>query len=286
MLQKAKLEEKIAFFILQSFGIIVISVLFIIVGYIFVKGIGAINLEFFFGDANPINVILGKERAFNGIWNAILGTLALVFLSVLFSIPFGVLGAVYLHEYASDNIITRIIRFSSDCLAGLPSIVFGLFGYAIAIKTFGPCLLIGALTLSFMVLPIIIRATEEGLKSVPPGLREGSLALGATKWQTIWKVVLPTALPQIITGVILSMGRSAEETAAIMFTAATAFAFGIGLFNRVEALPFSLYILATEYSSPEELQMAYGIALVLIVLMFLLFGIANIIRSKYSLYEH
>lgn len=281
--QRARLEEKIAFFTLYLFGFTVIGILFVIVGYIFVNGIGAINMEFFFGESNPINVILGTERTFDGIWNSILGTFALVVLSVLFSIPFGVLGAIYLHEYASDNILTRIIRFSSDCLAGFPSIVFGLFGYAIAIKTVGPCLLIGALTLSFMVLPTIIRATEEGLKAVPPGLREGSLALGATKWQTIRKVVVPTALPQIITGIILSMGRSAEETAAIMFTAATAFSFGIGLFNSVEALPFSLYVLATEYSTAEELQMAYGIALVLILMMFILFGLANILKNRFKM---
>jgi phosphate transport system permease protein len=109
------------------------------------------------------------------------------------------------------------------------------------------------------------------------------LALGATKWQTIRKVVVPTALPQIITGIILSMGRSAEETAAIMFTAATAFSFGIGLFNRVEALPFSLYVLATEYSTAEELQMAYGIALVLILMMFILFGLANILKNRFKM---
>ena len=282
--QKAKIEEKIVFSILYLFGFIVVAILFTIVSYIFIKGVGALDMHFFFGDANPINAILGRERVFDGIWNAIIGTLALVLVSIMFSIPFGVLGAVYLHEYASDSYLTRIIRFSSDTLAGFPSIVFGLFGYAIAIKSgIGPCLLIAGLTLSFMILPIIMRTTEEGLKAVPPGLREGSLALGATKWQTIIKVVLPAALPQIITGIILGMGRSAEETAAIMFTGATAFAFGIGLFNRVEALPFSLYILATEYSSPSELQDAYGIALVLIVMMFILFGLANIIKNRFKI---
>jgi phosphate transport system permease protein len=195
------------------------------------------------------------------------------------------LGAIYFHEYASDNKLTQAIRFSSDNLAGLPSIVFGIFGYALAIKTVGPSLLIGGLTLSFMVLPIIMRATEEGLKSVAPGLREGSLALGATKWQTIKKVVIPSALPQMITGIILAMGRSAEETAAIMFTAATAFSFGIGLFNRVETLSFSLYVLSTEYSNAEELKMAYGIALVLIAIMFVLFTIANFVKNRFKLMQ-
>jgi phosphate transport system permease protein len=242
-------------------------------------------MEFFFGDSNPINVILGFERSFDGIWNSIIGTLALVVLSILLSIPFGVLGAIYFHEYASDNKLTQAIRFSSDNLAGLPSIVFGIFGYALAIKTVGPSLLIGGLTLSFMVLPIIMRATEEGLKSVAPGLREGSLALGATKWQTIKKVVIPSALPQMITGIILAMGRSAEETAAIMFTAATAFSFGIGLFNRVETLSFSLYVLSTEYSNAEELKMAYGIALVLIAIMFVLFTIANFVKNRFKLMQ-
>jgi len=283
--KKAKIEENIVFGIFYLFAFIVIGILFTIVGYVFINGIGAINMEFFFGDSNPINVILGSERCFDGIWNSILGTLALVLLSILLSIPFGVFGAIYLHEYASDNKLTRAIRFSSDSLAGLPSIVFGIFGYALAIKTVGPSLLIGGLTLSFMVLPIIMRATEEGLKAVAPGLREGSLAIGATKWQTITKVVIPSALPQMITGIILAMGRSAEETAAIMFTAATAFSFGIGLFNRVETLSFSLYVLATEYSTTEELQMAYGIALVLIAIMFILFTIANIVKNRFKLMQ-
>jgi len=283
--KKAKIEENIVFGIFYLFAFIVIGILFTIVGYVFINGIGAINMEFFFGDSNPINVILGSERCFDGIWNSILGTLALVLLSILLSIPFGVFGAIYLHEYASDNKLTRAIRFSSDSLAGLPSIVFGIFGYALAIKTVGPSLLIGGLTLSFMVLPIIMRATEEGLKSVAPGLREGSLALGATKWQTITKVVISSALPQMITGIILAMGRSAEETAAIMFTAATAFSFGIGLFNRMETLSFSLYVLATEYSTTEELQMAYGIALVLIAIMFILFTIANIVKNRFKLMQ-
>lgn len=283
--KKAKIEEKIVFGIFYLFAFIVVGILFTIVGYVFINGIGAINMEFFFGDSNPINVILGFERSFDGIWNSIIGTLALVVLSILLSIPFGVLGAIYLHEYASDNKLTQAIRFSSDNLAGLPSIVFGIFGYALAIKTVGPSLLIGGLTLSFMVLPIIMRATEEGLKSVAPGLREGSLALGATKWQTIKKVVIPSALPQMITGIILAMGRSAEETAAIMFTAATAFSFGIGLFNRVETLSFSLYVLSTEYSNAEELKMAYGIALVLIAIMFVLFTIANFVKNRFKLMQ-
>ncbi|AEK20126.1 phosphate ABC transporter permease PstA [Methanococcus maripaludis] len=283
--KKAKIEEKIVFGIFYLFAFIVVGILFTIVGYVFINGIGAINMEFFFGDSNPINVILGFERSFDGIWNSIIGTLALVVLSILLSIPFGVLGAIYLHEYASDNKLTQAIRFSSDSLAGLPSIVFGIFGYALAIKTVGPSLLIGGLTLSFMVLPIIMRATEEGLKSVAPGLREGSLALGATKWQTIKKVVIPSALPQMITGIILAMGRSAEETAAIMFTAATAFSFGIGLFNRVETLSFSLYVLSTEYSNAEELKMAYGIALVLIAIMFVLFTIANFVKNRFKLMQ-
>jgi len=283
--KKAKIEEKIVFGIFYLFAFIVVGILSTIVGYVFINGIGAINMEFFFGDSNPINVILGFERSFDGIWNSIIGTLALVVLSILLSIPFGVLGAIYLHEYASDNKLTQAIRFSSDSLAGLPSIVFGIFGYALAIKTVGPSLLIGGLTLSFMVLPIIMRATEEGLKSVAPGLREGSLALGATKWQTITKVVIPSALPQMITGIILAMGRSAEETAAIMFTAATAFSFGIGLFNRVETLSFSLYVLSTEYSNAEELKMAYGIALVLIAIMFVLFTIANVVKNRFKLMQ-
>jgi phosphate transport system permease protein len=281
--KRAKLEEKIVFIILYLFGFSVIAVLFTIVGYVFIKGIGSINMHFFFGNVSPIDAILGKERVFNGIWNAIIGTLALIFVSILFSIPFGVFGAIYLQEYAPDNYLTKFIRFSSDTLAGFPSIIFGLFGYALAIKSgIGPCLLVSGLTLSFMILPTIMKTTEEGLKSVPVGLKEGSLALGATKWQTIMKITLPMAIPQIITGIILGMGRCAEETAVIMLTGATVFAFGVGLFNRFEALPFNLYILATEYSSQTELQEAYGVALVLITIMFVLFTLANFVKNRYK----
>ena len=279
-----KLEEKIAFTLLKSCGLVVVLILFTIVGYLFINGIDVISIRFFFGNADPIDVILGKEVAYNGIWYAILGTLALVILAVLFSIPFGILGAIYLYEYAEDSKVVKIIRFSIDCLAGIPSIVFGLFGFSIAIATkLGPCLLIGGLTLSFIILPTIMRTTEEGLKTVPQELKEGCFALGATKWQTIRHVVLPMALPQIITGVILGIGRSAEETAAIVFTAATAFSYSIGLFDQIEALPYKLYILATEYSSQKELQMAYGVALVLITMMFIIFGIASYIRKRYTI---
>ncbi|MCS3901858.1 phosphate ABC transporter permease PstA [Methanococcus voltae] len=266
--QKRKLEQKIAFSIFYLCGFSVLGILFFMIWHIVSNGISVISLSFI-----------------ASIYNAIIGTLSLVALSIVFAVPFGVLSAIYLYEYAKDSKLSQIVIFSSDCLAGLPSIVFGIFGYAIAIKTIGPSLLVGGIILSFMILPIIIKATEEGLKSVPSDIRDGSLALGASKWQTIRQIVVPSAMPQIITGVILAMGRSAEETAAVMFTAATIYASGFGLLNRVETLSFNLYITATEYSTQQELASAYGIAVVLLMLMIGLFIISNLVKRRFAKYN-
>lgn len=249
----------------------------IILYYIIANGIGALSWEFI---SQPPR---DSGRA-GGIYPAIIGTLYLVGGAILIALPIGIGAAIYLIEYTKEGKLTKIIRAGVDNLNGTPSIVFGLFGFAFLVLylDIGVSLLAGQITLAFMVLPTIIRTTEEALKGVPQSVREGSLALGATKWQTIRKVVLPPAAPGIITGTILSIGRSAGETAPIMFTAVVFSQrfLPTSLSEPVMALPFHLFVLTT--SIPGAEQNAYGTALVLLVLVICLYLIAITIRNYYK----
>ncbi|TWI71652.1 phosphate ABC transporter membrane protein 2 (PhoT family) [Desulfobotulus alkaliphilus] len=220
-----------------------------------------------------------------GILPCIIGTLGLALGAIAVALPIGVASAVYLNEYASSGKITRIIRLGISNLAGVPSVVFGLFGLAFfcIILGMGVSLAAGALTLGAMTLPVIIGATEEALKSVPDTYREASLGLGATRWQTIWRVVLPSALPGILTGAILGISRAAGETAPIMFTAAVFFTPKIpsSIMDEVMALPYHIYVLATAGTSIEQTRpLQYGTALVLIALVLGMNLVAIIYRSK------
>ena len=233
-----------------------VLILLYIIGTIAYRGIGVIDISF----------ILDSPRmsgAEGGIFPAITGTLCLVAVAILTAGPVGVGAAVYLTEYAPDNAVTHIITFGVECLAGIPSIVIGLFGYAFLVVYlgFGFSILSGGLALMFMILPWTVRASEEAIKTVPDGLKEGSLALGATKWQTIRQVVIPNALPGITTGVILGTGKAIGETAVIMYTAGSSLLLPESIFEPVRALPYHLYILASEGISDE---MAYGSAAVLL----------------------
>lgn len=233
-----------------------VLILLYIIGTIAYRGIGVIDISF----------ILDSPRmsgAEGGIFPAITGTLCLVAVAILTAGPVGVGAAVYLTEYAPDNAATHIITFGVECLAGIPSIVIGLFGYAFLVVYlgFGFSILSGGLALMFMILPWTVRASEEAIKTVPGGLKEGSLALGATKWQTIRQVVIPNALPGITTGVILGTGKAIGETAVIMYTAGSSLLLPESIFEPVRALPYHLYILASEGISDE---MAYGSAAVLL----------------------
>jgi phosphate transport system permease protein len=233
-----------------------VLILLYIIGTIAYRGIGVIDISF----------ILDSPRmsgAEGGIFPAITGTLCLVAVAILTAGPVGVGAAVYLTEYAPDNAVTHIITFGVECLAGIPSIVIGLFGYAFLVVYlgFGFSILSGGLALMFMILPWTVRASEEAIKTVPGGLKEGSLALGATKWQTIRQVVIPNALPGITTGVILGTGKAIGETAVIMYTAGSSLLLPESIFEPVRALPYHLYILASEGISDE---MAYGSAAVLL----------------------
>ncbi len=255
---------------------IVLFILGVILFDIISKGLPCISWSFL--TESPSN--LGRS---GGIFPAIVGTLYLVAGAILIALPLGVGAAIYLIEYTRENRLTRIIRAAADLLNGTPSIVFGLFGFAFLVVylNFGVCLLAGQVTLALMVLPTIIRTTEESLKTVPDSLREGSLALGATKWQTIRKVVLPPAMPGIITGTILSIGRAAGETAPIMFTAVVFSQrfLPTSVFEPVMALPYHLFILATNV--PGAGGQKYGTALVLLILVIMIYVVAIVIRNHY-----
>ncbi len=280
MKSKKHIQEFIAFNLFRLVSFMVVGILFIILGFIVVRGISVINWEFL--TAMPKDGMTG-----GGIFPAIVGTMYLIFFSMLFAFPVGVLSAIYMNEYLKENAFKKIIRSMTNNLAGIPSIVFGLFGMAFFVNRlkFGDSILAGSLTLGIMALPVIIRTTEEALKSVEDSLRIASYALGATKLQTIRKIVLPVAFPNIITGLILSISRVSGETAPILFTVAAYFLPKLpsSIFDQVMALPYHLYVLATSGTNIEESRpMAYGTALVLITIVLIFNLIANAIRKSYS----
>jgi phosphate transport system permease protein len=270
-------SQKVAFGLIMLSIVSVLVILGIILFDIISHGLPALSWEFL--TQSPRN--LGRE---GGIFPAIVGTLYLVGGAILFALPIGVGAAIYLTEYTKEGTLTKFIRSGVDLLNGTPSIVFGLFGFAFLILflNFGVSLLAGLITLGLMVLPTIIRTTEEALRSVPDALREGSFALGATKWQTIRRVVLPPAVPGILTGTILSIGRAAGETAPILFTAVVFSRRFLpdSLSDPVMALPYHLFILSTNVPGAEQNQ--YGTALVLLLLVIGVYLVAIIVRNHFQ----
>ncbi|MCC7566132.1 MAG: phosphate ABC transporter permease PstA [Methanomicrobiaceae archaeon] len=272
-----KISQKIAFGLITSSALIVLLILGIILFDIISNGLPALSWEFL--TEPPRN--LGRE---GGIGPAILGTLYLIGGAILVALPIGIGAAIYLNEYTTEGRVTRTIRAGADLLNGTPSIVFGLFGFAFLVLflNLGVSLLAGQITLGLMILPTIIRTTEEALKAIPDSLREGSLALGATRWQTISRVILPSAVPGILTGTILSIGRAAGETAPILFTAVvfSRRLLPTSVFEPVMALPYHLFILATNVPGAERNQ--YGTALVLLMLVVGVYLTAILIRNRYQ----
>lgn len=269
--------ELVAFGLIIAATVAVLAILAIILGYIIINGLPAISWDFL--TQSPTN--LGRG---GGIFPAIVGTLYLVAGAILIALPLGVGAAIYLVEYTREGKITKLIRTGVDLLNGTPSIVFGLFGFTFLVLflNVGVSLLAGMITLALMILPTVIRTTEESLKNIPQSLREGSLALGATQWQTIKKVVIPPAIPGIVTGAILSIGRAAGETAPIMFTAvifSTRF-LPASLFQPVMALPYHLFILSTNV--PGSSTNKYGTALVLLIMVVAFYTVAILIRNHYA----
>ena len=275
-----ELNQKIAFTIIKLLGLLIIGVLVWIQGFIIFNGAGVISWEFL--TQPPTEGMTG-----GGIFPAIVGTLCLVTGSMIFAFPLGVMAGIYINEYTANNFGVKVIRVVTNNLSGIPSIVFGLFGMTLFVNTlkFGDSILAGSLTLGLLALTVVIRTTEEAFKAVPDTYRSGSLALGATKLQTIQRVILPAAYPNIITGLILSIGRVSGETAPILFTVAAYFLpkLPTGIFDQVMALPYHLYVISTSGTNLEASRpIAFGTALVLIIIVLLMNLLATLIRRKLS----
>ncbi len=271
-------EQAVVRAVLWTLTVITIAMLVYIIVFVLRKGIPALSWDFL--SKNPAD--MGKS---GGIFSTIVGTIALTAGAVIIAAPLGVGTAIYLTEYTWEGPVTRVIRFGAECLAGIPSIIFGLFGFILFVTKlkFGWSILSGSLTLAFMLLPTIIRTSEEALKSVPPVYRTVSFSLGGTKWQTVTRVVLPSALPGIMTGVVLSIGRSIGETAAVIFTAGSALRLPTSLFSSSRTMSVHFYILAREGISMPN---AYGTAAVLIIAILainlLTYYLMNRFIKKYS----
>ncbi|HIR82327.1 MAG TPA: phosphate ABC transporter permease PstA [Candidatus Cryptobacteroides pullicola] len=278
--RRKRRTQKAAFALFRTLSLAVVLVLFAILGFIIVKGAGVISWDFL--TKAPEN---GMTEG--GIFPAIVGTLLLMLGSAVVSFPIGIMSGIYMNEYASRGWVVKFIRMMTNNLSGVPSIVFGLFGMALFVKYlgFGDSILAGSLTLGLLSLPLVIRTTEEALRDIPSGIREGSLALGATKLQTIWKVVLPMGMPRIITGLILSLGRVSGETAPILFTCAAYFfpQLPSSIFDQCMALPYHLYVISTSGTDIDAQQpIAYGTALVLIVIVLVINLLAGMLRRYFE----
>lgn len=247
--------------ILGGATLLTLLILIFIIGFILEKGFPVLSLSFL--TDNPKD--MGRA---GGIFPTIIGTLLLPLLAIIIATPLGIVTSVYLSEYTQETRMTRIIRFGTDCLAGIPSIIFGLFGYIFFVITLGMgwSILSGGLTLAVMVLPTIIRTSEEAIRAVPKSFREVSFSLGATSWQTVKRVVLPNALPGIVTGIMLSIGRSIGETAAVIFTAGSSLRLPSSVLDSTRTMAVHFYILAREGLSAEN---AYGTAATLIIAVLL-----------------
>jgi len=271
------IKQQFFFTVVRLSALIITLALGGLILYIVLNGLQAISWEF-------LTLPPTDSMTKGGIMPAILGTLYLTTGAIAVALPLGVASAIYLSEYAKQGRFIRLIRIGINCLAGVPSVVFGLFGlgFFVVFLQFGSCILSGALTLGVLILPTIIGASEEALKAVPQTFREASLALGVSKWRTIYKIVLPLALPGILTGSILGVGRAAGETAPIMFTAAAFFTATLpsSIFDEVMALPYHIYVLATAGTNIELTRpLQFGTVLVLVGVVLGIDLVAIVIRS-------
>lgn len=269
--------QKIVFFFFFLATLLVVVPVGLIVVIIVQKGLPAMSWQF-------LTDIPRQGMRAGGIFPAIVGTLYLVLGAIAFALPIGLFAAIYLSEYARDNFLTRIVKLSIVNLAGVPSVVYGLFGLALFVVflKFGASILSGSLTLGIMVLPLIITTSREAMESVPQSFREVSRSLGASKWQTIRYVVLPNSIPGILTGTILGLGRAAGETAPILFTVAAFYLPSLpnSVFDQVMALPYHLYVISTQVPNVDE-KIRYGTALVLLVMVLFMNLVAIVIRYKF-----
>ena len=273
-------SQRIAFLLFRFFSLFIAFILFAILGFIIYKGVGVLSWDF-------LTEAPSDGMTSGGIFPAIVGTLYLMLGSAIVAFPIGIMSGIYMNEYASKGWVVRFIRLMTNNLSGVPSIVFGLFGMALFVKylEFGDSILAGSLTLGLLSLPLVIRTTEEALKDIPNSMREGSLALGASKLQTIWKIILPMGMPRIITGLILSLGRVSGETAPILFTCAAYFfpQLPTSIFDQCMALPYHLYVISTSGTDIEAQQpIAYGTALVLIIIIFIINLLSGALRRYFE----
>ncbi|MBC7329163.1 phosphate ABC transporter permease PstA [bacterium] len=268
--------QRVIFTLLAIITFLTVLPLLFIFALLIYHSIPVLSFKFIFGYPK-------EGMTAGGIFPALVGTLYLALGTAFISLPLGIITAIYLNEYAPKGKISRLVRIAIVNLAGVPSVVYGLFGLAVFVMLFhfGVSLLAGIFTLSILVLPIVITAAEEGLRAVPMSFREASLALGATKWQTIWKIILPNALPGIATGAILSISRAAGETAPILFTCAAFYLPRLpkSPFDEVMALPYHVYVISTQVPDA-PLSIQYGATLVLLTLVFSLNLIAIIWRMR------
>ena len=268
-----RFKENLLKILLYLSAFITVGILILILGFIFIKGYKLITPSFIFKEYSA--------SGDGGIWPMIISTLFMVGLSILIATPIGVLSAVYLQEYAKQGKIVKLIRFSTECLSGIPSIIYGLFGALLFVSylKLGYSLLAGSLTVSIIILPVIIRTTEEALKVVPLSYREASLGLGATKFQTLYKVILPSAIPGILSGMILSIGRVVGESAAILLTAGTVAKMPEGIMSSARTLTVHAYLLTKEAG---DINQAAAIGIVLIVIILILNTLAKIVTKKFN----
>ncbi|NMA55419.1 MAG: phosphate ABC transporter permease PstA [Firmicutes bacterium] len=268
-------EDKIMLFLIRLAAAIAVSVLLFIVGYIIIQGLPTLSLRFLL--SSPTDMGRG-----GGILPGIIGTLTLTLVSILIATPLGVGTAIFLTEYTREGMFANLVRFGTESLAGIPSIIFGLFGFLFFVirLNMGWSILSGALTLASMILPTIVRTSEEAIRTVPDAYREISFALGASRWQTVTAIVLPTAGPGIVTGIILGLGRAVGETAAVIFTAGSSLRIPRSVLDPVRTLPVHFYILAREGIS---LNNAYGTAAVLLIAILLINLSAYLVMHRISI---
>ena len=270
---KKRTSQRFAFGFFTLLSYLVVAILFVILGFIIIKGGSVISWDF-------LTKAPEEGMTKGGIFPAIVGTF-------IISFPIGIMSGIYMNEYATNGKVVRFIRIMTNNLSGVPSVVFGLFGMSLFVNAlgWGDSIIAGSFTLALMSLPLIIRTTEEALKSIDDSFRHGSLALGATKLQTIRRVVLPMAFPNIITGLILSVGRVSGETAPILFTVAAYFLPQLpgSIFDQCMALPYHLYVISTSGTDIEASRgMAYGTALVLIAIVLVVNLLANLLRNYFA----
>ncbi len=282
-----RFREKALIGVSWACGIILSGIFFFLVAYLARQGAGVIDLKLVFGETPPLEALLLRQRVFDGLFPAMVGTFLLVCLSIVLAVPLGVATGIYMAEYAGAR-VKDLFNLVFDVLAGIPSILVGLFGFALAIflhKHFSnriqPCLLISALALAFLVLPYIIRTTQAALEGIPGETRLTALALGATKPQNLFHVLIPQSLSGMLSGLILAIGRCAEDTAVIMLTGVVVSA-GVptSLLGPYEALPFYIYYISSQYAGPEELLRGYGASLILLLLCTTLFFAAFLIKKR------